>query len=129
MHMSDDETVKEEFNISGDALTIKSEDSKKPKVMKWAGIPADINQPLIGNWTFPHDTGEIALMRYTRGGLAQLSVPFIVENGKYSTQGNEVVIHFRDKEPRAYLFIRNNKQLTLEDSKTKEVTELELLEY
>lgn len=129
MHMTEDKIVKEEFNISGDTLTIKSEDSQEPQVMKWAGIPADIKQPLIGNWTFPHYTGQTALMRYTRGGLAQLSVPFIVENGTYSIQGNQVIITLRKKEPRAYSFTRNNKQLTLNDSKTQEVTELELLEY
>jgi len=128
-HMTEGKILKEEFNITGDILTIKSEDSQKSKVMKWAGIPADIKQPLIGNWTYPHQTGQTALMRYTRGGLAQLSVPFIVENGKYSIQDNQVIVNFRNKEPIVYSFTRNNNQLSLKDSKTNEVTELELLKY
>jgi hypothetical protein len=129
MHMGEGRIVKEEFIISGDTLTIKSEDSLEPQVMKWAGIPADIKQPLIGNWTYPHYTGQTALMRYTRNGLAQLSVPFIVENGTYSIQGNQVVIMFRNKESRTFFFKRNNKQMSLQDSKTNEITDLELLEY
>lgn len=129
MHMDEGKITKEEFLISGNKLTIKNEKSQEPMVMEWAGIPADIKQPLIGNWTYPHHTGQTALMRYTRGGLAQLSVPFIVENGTYSIQGNQFVITLRNKEPRAYSFTRNNKQLSLKDSKTNEVTELELLEY
>ena len=129
MYMDEGKIAKEEFLISGDTLTIKSEESQEPKVMKWAGIPADIKQPLIGNWTYPHYTGQTALMRYTRNGLAQLSVPFIVEDGTYSINGNQLVIMLRNKEPRAYSFTHTNKQLSLKDSKTNEVTELELLEY
>ena len=129
MHMAGDKEIKEEFNISGDTLTIKSENSPETQIMKWAGIPADIKQPLIGNWTYPHYTGQTALMRYTRGGLAQLSVPFVVENGTYSIRASQVVIAFRNKETKAYSFVRNKNKLTLEDLKTKEVTVLELLEY
>jgi len=129
MHISEDKITKEEFTISEGTLTIKSEDSQKPMVMKWAGAPAETNHPLIGNWTYQHYTGQTALKRYTSHGLAQLSVPFIVENGTYSIQGNQVVIMLRNKEPRTYFFTRNNKQLSLKDSKTNEVTDLELLEY
>lgn len=129
MYMADDKVSKEEFTISRGTLTIKTENSQEPKVMKWAGVPAKTNHPLIGNWTYPHYTGQTALMRYTSHGLAQLSVPFIVENGLYSIQGNQVVIKLRDKEPRAYFFKRNNNQLSLQDSKSYEITDLELLEY
>ena len=129
MHMSKDKIVKEEFTISGDTLTIKSEEYKEPKVMKRAGIPADTKQPLIGNWTYPHYTGQTAFMRYTSHGLAQLSVPFIVESGTYSSEGNRIVIRLHNKEPRTYLFTRNNMKLSLKDSKTKEISDLELLEY
>lgn len=128
-HLDEEKIIKEEFKISGVKLTIKNEESAESKVMTWAGIPADIKQPLIGDWTYPHYTGQTALMRYTRGGLAQLSVPFVVENGTYSIQGNKVVITFRNKEPRAYLFTRNEKELSLKDSTTNEVTELQILEY
>jgi hypothetical protein len=129
MHMSENKILKEQFIISGDTLTIQNEDSNEPTIMKWAGIPAEIKQPLVGDWTYPHHTGQIALMRYTRGGLAQLSVPFIVENGTYSIQDNQVVITIRNKEPRTYSFTHNNKQLSLNDSKTNEYSDLELLEY
>jgi hypothetical protein len=128
-HMSEGKIKKEELIISGNTLTIKSEKSHNPKVMKWAGIPTEVKQPLIGNWTYKHYTGQTALMRYTRGGLAQLSVPFIVENGTYSMQDNQAVITLRNKEPRVYSLTRKNKILSLKDSKTNEVIELELLEY
>lgn len=125
------ESIKQQFSINGSTLTIQDEGSEESQIMDWAGIPVETKNkhPIVGNWTYWHYTGQMALMRYSSHGLAQLSVPAIVKNGTYSIKEDKIVVKYRDEDPKEYTYKRNGKRLTLHDVENEKIIEFQLFEY
>ena len=88
--------------------------------MKRTGKPYKDAHPIIGEWTYKHYTGGPALMRYSRTGVVQLSVPFQSLTGTYRTNHGTLAITLRDQQPTSYKFKRERDLLILTDGEGKE---------
>jgi hypothetical protein len=110
----------EEFSIDGDTLTLNPNTPDRKQVMKRAGKSYKGAHPIVGDWTYAHYTGGPALMRYSREGIVQLSVPFEVITGTYRTNQGILTIALRDQESTNSRFRREKGALILSDGEFKE---------
>src|SRR5436190_23754601 len=76
--------------------------------------------PIVGDWTYTHYTGGLALMRYSRTGIVQLAVPSITVNGTYRLNQNSVVIELQSKKPTSSKFKKTDNSLVLTDNENRE---------
>ena len=114
------ETVTQEFSINGDTLTENPQTPDRKQIMKRIGKPYKDAHPIVGEWTYKHYTGGPALMRYSRTGIVQLSVPFQTLTGTYRTNRGTLTITPNDKKPVSYKFKRERDSLVLTDEEGKE---------
>jgi hypothetical protein len=114
------EVSAQEFSIDGDTLTENPLTPDRKQVMKRTGKPYKDAHPIIGEWTYKHYTGGPALMRYSRTGVVQLSVPFQSLTGTYRTNHGTLTITLRDQQPTSYKFKRERDLLILTDGEGKE---------
>lgn len=70
---------------------------------------------LIAEWTYKHYTGGPALMRYSRAGIVQLSVPFETLAGAYSTKQDTLTVIPSGQPPVVYKFKCEKDVLVLTD--------------
>jgi hypothetical protein len=110
----------EEFSIDGDTLTVNPQTPDRKLVMKRSGR-SETGEPLIvGDWTYTHYTGGPALMRYSRSGTVQLSVPFQTLTGTYRNNQGILSVTLRDQKPMDSKFRREKDFLILTDNESKE---------
>ena len=114
------EIVTQEFSINGDTLTENPKIPDRKQVMSRTGKPYKGAHPIIGEWTYKHYTGGPALMRYSRSGIAQLSVPFHTLTGTYRTNQGALTISPTGQKTVSYKFKREKDSLTLTDEEGKE---------
>lgn len=114
------ETVTQEFSINGDTLTENPQTPDRKQIMKRVGKPYKDAHPIIGEWTYKHYTGGPALMRYSRTGIVQLSVPFQTLTGRYRTNQGTLTITPNGQKPVSYKFKREKDSLVLADEEGKE---------
>jgi hypothetical protein len=117
---STEETVTQEFSINGDTLTENPQTPDRKQIMKRVGKPYKDAHPIVGEWTYKHYTGGPALMRYSRTGIAQLSVPFQTLTGTYRTNQGTLAITPNGQKPASYKFKREKDSLVLADEEGKE---------
>jgi hypothetical protein len=110
----------DEFAIDGDMLTLNPQSPERKQVMKRAGRPYPGAHPIVGDWTYTHYTGGPALMRYSRTGIVQLSVPFQTSTGTYQVSGSTLALTLRDQKPVSRQFRRDRDALLLIDGKGQE---------
>lgn len=106
--------------MDGDTLTENPLTPDRKQVMKRTGKPYKDAHPIIGEWTYKHYTGGPALMRYSRAGVVQLSVPFQSLTGAYRTNHGTLTITLRDHQPTSYKFKRERNFLILTDGEGKD---------
>lgn len=114
------EVMAQEFSINGDTLTENPQTPDRKQIMKRIGKPYKDAHPIVGEWTYKHYTGGPALMRYSRTGIAQLSVPFQTLKGTYRTNQGTLAITPNDQKPVSYKFKREKDSLVLTDEEGKE---------
>ena len=106
--------------MDGDTLTENPLTPDRKQVMMRTGKPYKDAQPIIGEWTYKHYTGGPALMRYSRAGVVQLSVPFQTLTGTYRTNQGTLTITLGDQKTVSYKFKRDRDFLVLADGEGKE---------
>lgn len=114
------EAVTQEFSINGDTLTENPQSPDRKQIMKRIGKPYKDAHPIVGEWTYKHYTGGPAVMRYSRTGIVQLSVPFQMLTGTYRTNQGTLTITPNDQKPVSYKFKREKDSLILTDEEGKE---------
>jgi hypothetical protein len=82
------------YKIVGDKLTENPDDPTNRVEMKRVGTAKPGAPAIVGVWTYKHYVGTMAMMQYTSGGLAQLSVPMQTSVGRYKILNNELTIEF-----------------------------------
>jgi hypothetical protein len=88
--------------------------------MKRGGEPYKGAHPIIGDWTYTHYTGGPALMRYSRAGIAQLSVPFQTHTGTYKINQGTLAIALHDQKQVNSNYRRENDYLVFTEGAAKE---------
>lgn len=114
------EVATQEFSIDGDTLTENPRTPDRQQIMKRTGKPYMDAHPIIGEWTYKHYTGVPALMRYSRAGVVQLSVPLKTLTGTYRTDQGTLSITSSDQQPASYKFRRERDCLILTDREGRE---------
>lgn len=114
------EVSTQEFSIDGDTLTENPRTPDRKQVMKRTSKPYKDAHPIVGEWTYKHYTGGPALMRYSRAGVVQLSVPFLTLTGTYRTNQGALTIAPNDQKPVSYKFKLEKDSLVLTDGEGKE---------
>ena len=114
------EVSTQEVSIDGDTLTENPRTPDRKQIMKRTGKPYKGSHPIIGEWTYKHYTGGPALMRYSRAGVVQLSVPFQTLRGTYRANQGTLIITQTDQKSSSYKFKREGDSLVLTDSEGKE---------
>ena len=110
----------EEFSIDGDTLTTNPHSPDRKQVMKRSGGSNTGVPSIVGDWTYTHYTGGPALMRYSRSGIVQLSVPFQTLTGTYRENQGILSVTLRDQKPMNIKFRREKDFLILTDNEAKE---------
>lgn len=85
-----------EFSIEGDTLILNPQ-SPDQKIMKRIGQRFRGTHPIVGAWAYTHQTGNPAVMRYSRTGTALLSVPFRTLTGLYDVNQSKLSVTFQGK--------------------------------
>lgn len=119
-HSATKEVSVVEFSIDGDTLTVNPRTPDRKQVMKRDGEPYKGAHPIVGDWTYVHYTGGPALMRYSRSGIVQLSVPFLTHTGTYRMNQGTLSIALRDQKPVNSKYRREKDYLVLTDGEAKE---------
>jgi hypothetical protein len=119
-HSVTQEIVAQEFSIKGDTLTENPQTPDRKQIMKRIGKPYKDAHPIVGEWTYKHYTGGPALMRYSRTGVVQLSVPFQTLTGTYRTNQGTLTITPNGRKPVSYKVKREKDSLVLADEEGKE---------
>ncbi|HEV8147691.1 MAG TPA: hypothetical protein VGP79_14980 [Bryobacteraceae bacterium] len=114
------EVSTEQFLLEGDTLTLNPKTPESKQVMKRAGKSYEGTHPIVGDWTYPHYTGGIALMRYSRTGLVQLTVPASSLDGTYRIDHDSIFIEMQSQKPTSAKFKQNGNSLILIDAKNRE---------
>lgn len=109
-----------EFLIDGDTLTVNPQTPDRKQVMKRGGEPYRGVHPIVGDWTYTHYTGGPALMRYSRTGIVQLSVPIQTHTGTYKIIQGTLAIALRDQKPVNSKYRREKDSLVLTDGEAME---------
>lgn len=109
-----------EFLIDGDTLTMNPRTPDRKQVMKRVGKPNKDAHSIVGEWTYKHYTGGPAQMRYSRSGVAQLTVPFQTLTGTYRATQATLSITLHDQQPMNFKFRRESDFLVLTDGNMKE---------
>lgn len=112
---SKDEVVEEEFVLDGETLTLNPKEPDRKQVMKRIGKPHSSSHAIVGDWTYTHYTGGPALMRYSRNGVVQLSVPFRTTEGAYRITHGTLHVAFSDQKPFSGKIRRENNLLILSE--------------
>lgn len=113
------EVSTQEFSIDGDTLTVNPQTPEKKQVMRRATEPVKGAHSIVGDWTYTHYTGGQALMRYSRSGIVQLSVPFQTHTGTYRLRENTLSVTLRGQKPISSTIKREKDSLILTDSEAK----------
>ncbi len=119
-----------EIRFEGSVLIQKSKGSALETRMdrKRAGGPQD--PPIVGVWSYPHDTGRTAFMLYTADGRLIFRLPIRAERGRWSVSGDQLTLGPMPATTRATYRVEGD-QLVLTDDQGKQVTytRAELLEF
>lgn len=109
-----------EFLIEDDTLTLNPQ-SADQKIMKRVGKRYRGAHPIVGAWAYTHQTGNPAVMRYSRAGTALLSVPFRTLTGLYDVSQSTLSITFQGKKTALCDFrLDDGDHLTLTNAEAKE---------
>jgi hypothetical protein len=119
--------MSQEFKIEGDKLTLTLADGSL-QVMTRVGAPHRDAHPIVGDWSFQHQTGVPAVQRFSSKGITQLSVPFQTHKGPYRLDGNTIRVEFAGVPAVTLTVQREGNKLTTRDDKGK-VTEMVKFEY
>lgn len=117
---STNEVVEEEFTLDGETLTLNPRTPDRKQVMKRLGKSHNGKHAIVGDWTYTHYTGGLALMRYSREGVAQLSVPFRTLEGTYRITQGILHIELTDQKTITSKYRRDNNLLILTESANAE---------
>ena len=110
----------QEFKIDGNTLTITS--SAGPAVvMTRVGQPLPDADPIVGDWSFTHQTGVPAVQRFSRTGVTQLSVPFKTSKGPYRITGDTLHLAFEGAPATTFTVTRDGDRLTARDAQGREI--------
>lgn len=110
----------QDFSIDGDTLTVNPNTPDRKQVMKRVGKSHKGAHPIVGDWTYTHYTGGPALMRYSRDGTVQLSVPFQTTTGTYHIDQSILTTSLGDQQSVSSKFRREKSALVIVDGEAKE---------
>ena len=113
--------MSQEFKIEGDKLTVTLADGS-PQVMTRVGTPHRDAHPIVGDWTFQHQTGVPAVQRFSSKGVMQLSVPFQTHKGPYRLDGETMHIEFVGVPLIVLTVQREGNRLDTRDDKGKTIS-------
>jgi hypothetical protein len=109
-----------EFTIDADTLTIKPAGGPA-MVMTRVGTSHRDAHPIVGDWTYMHQTGVAAVQRFGRKGNAQLSVPIETIRGPYRIEGETMHIQFEGRPAITLTVKQEGHVLTTRDAKGKQI--------
>jgi hypothetical protein len=92
-----DEASSQEFSIKGDTLTLNPRSPDQRQIMMRVGKRYKGAHPIVGAWTYTHQTGNPAVMKYSRDGTGLLSVPFRTLTGLYDVNQSKLSVTFQGK--------------------------------
>jgi len=113
--------IARDFKIDGNTLTIEPVEAGPRMEMTRVDAPHPGAHPIVGDWTYMHQTGVPALQRFGRNGNAQLSVPFQTSRGPYRIDGDMMHIQFEGKPPLTLTIRREGNALITRDPQGKEI--------
>jgi len=111
----------QEFAIDADKMTVTMAGGQ-PQLMTRVGAPYPDAHPIVGDWSFTHQTGQPALTRYARSGVMQLTVPFQTFKGPYRIENGAARIEFEGLAPLTLKIKRDGDVLTTTDPKGKDIS-------
>jgi hypothetical protein len=112
--------IAQPFTIEGDMLTIAQGAAGPPLVMKRVGAPHQGAHPIVGDWSYKHQTGAQAIQRFGRGKRAQLSVQIDSHKSPYRVEGETLHMESKDGAPVVLTIKREGNVLTTRDASGKE---------
>jgi hypothetical protein len=119
-----------EIRFEGNVLIQKSTGSGLETRMdrKRAGGPQD--PPIVGVWSYSHDTGRTAFMLYTADGRLIFRLPIRADRGRWSVSGDQLTLGPMPATTRVTYRVEAD-QLVLTDDQGKQVTytRAELVEF
>jgi hypothetical protein len=120
-HSPTEEVSSQEFSIEGDTLTLNPSSPDLRQVMKRVGKRYKGAHSIVGAWTYMHQTGNPAVMQYSRDGTVLLSVPFRTLTGLYDVNESKLSVKFQGKKTALSDFrLPDNDHLILTNPMSKE---------
>jgi hypothetical protein len=113
-------SMTQEFRIDGNTLTVTSATGVS-LVMTRVGAPHRDAHPIVGDWSFTHQTGAPAVQRFSRNGVSQLSVPFKTDKGPYRITDDTLHLAFDGRPALTLTVKRDGDRLITRDAQGREI--------
>ena len=68
------------------------------RMTRVVAFPESAATPIVGTWTYRHQTGVAAFQTYTPDGVSQLRVPVKTDRGTYHVAGDSLTLRFEARE-------------------------------
>jgi hypothetical protein len=102
-----------DVHISGDSM-IQSDPESGQEIRLMRAQAAGTNTlPIVGKWSFTHQTGGIAFQVFTADGNMHLRVPFRTDRGTYVISADSLTILIEGQDPWQVRFAIDGTRLTL----------------
>jgi hypothetical protein len=109
-----------EIRFEGNVLIQKNTSGLETRMdRKRAGGPLD--PPIVGVWSYPHDTGRTAYMLYTADGRLIFRLPIRADRGRWSVSGEQLTMGPMPATARLTYRVQGD-QLVLTDEQGKQMT-------
>ena len=119
-----------EIRFEGNLLIQKSTGSGLETRMDRKRSDGPQDPPIVGVWSYPHDTGRTAFMLYTSDGRLIFRLPIRADRGRWSVSGDQLTLGPMPATTRV-TYRAEGDQLVLTDDQGKQVayTRAELVEF
>lgn len=109
-----------EVRFEGSELIQKDPISGEELRMTRQGAAGPQGAPIVGVWSFPHDTGVTAFVMFTPDGRMIFRLPIRADRGRWSVSGDRLAMGLSAPEMTRYRYELQGDALILTDEKGKQ---------
>ena len=124
-------TIEAEVRFEGSEVIQKDPISGEEVRMARQGPAGPQGAPIVGVWSFPHETGVTAFMMFTPDGRMIFRLPMRSERGRWSASGDSLTMGPAATRMKRYQYKLDGDRLTLTDEagKQQDYLRAELVSY